>query len=100
MVYKYPEDWNTGPVRIRLLSHWSSSKDSTQGYWLLTIEPQWPLMRFSSHEEHLYKTIFPIKDEHSLDVVLEHYKPGMLGRGDCQGTILGIDLYDLAKWMK
>jgi hypothetical protein len=100
MAYNYPEGWGTGPIRLRLLRHWSRSKDSMRGHWLFMIEPRWPIVRFSS-EEHLdeLRTLFPTKDDHTLDVVLEHYKADKY-HGSCNGNIASIDLFCVARWMK
>jgi hypothetical protein len=93
-----PDGYNTGPVRLRLLRHREQSSDASHSFWCLTIEWEYPFFRLH-YEKSPQEPFFGIKDSHTFDIVVEHYKPHTLFAG-CNGTIVSIDLFCLARWLK
>lgn len=88
--------------RIRILRHWDRTKTDMRGYWLLLIEPRWPIFSFC-YEESLneLRGLFPTREDDTLDIVVEYFdrtkKPFA---GGCKKTIWATDLFETTWWMK
>ena len=84
--------------RLRILRTWDRAESNYTGYWLLLIEPRWPLVRFFSHEElNTLRELLPTKEDDTLDVIIEHFDQTKTS-GDCMGTIWATDLFGIMFW--
>ncbi len=81
--------------RIRILRHWSVSEPIERGYWLLCVEPRWPILKFETLEFG-NELPFPPRDDYSFDIVVEHFEE----KGSCGKQIWAVDLSSIVKRLR
>ncbi len=87
--------------RIRILHTWADSNTNICGYWLLLIEPRWPIVNYSSAtmEDNVH-SLLRMKRKSTLDFIVEHFNRNAVNMGDCKETVWALDLEDLTWWQK